>query len=137
MHFCLLFFGIQNLAYYFFVFHFMLLYSFPPRNEERKKLSGFSYSKNMANFEAFLWSINLSISLLFLKGAIIQYLCDRYYIWFVYYYCLWKSERKKEIIIILFTLKNCIDNFFWEISFDWGHFIFPYHDFWKLSKNNI
>ena len=29
----------------------------------------FSYSKNMANFKAFCWSISLSINLLFLKSS--------------------------------------------------------------------
>ena len=30
------------------------------QNEKRKKLVGFSYSKSMANFEAFLWSFSSS-----------------------------------------------------------------------------
>ena len=40
------------------------------RNEKRKKnYVGFPYSKNMANFEAFLWGIKLRINLLFLKSV--------------------------------------------------------------------
>ena len=35
-----------------------------------KKLLGFSYSKNMANFEAFRWNISSSINLLFLKNFV-------------------------------------------------------------------
>ena len=38
------------------------------RNEKLKKLHGFSYSKNMANFEAFHYVISSSINLLFLKS---------------------------------------------------------------------
>ena len=38
------------------------------RNEKWKKLYGFSYSKNMPNFEGFLWSFSSSINLLFLKS---------------------------------------------------------------------
>ena len=36
----------------------------------KKKLHGFSYSKNIANFEAFHWNISSSINLLFLKSDI-------------------------------------------------------------------
>ena len=36
------------------------------RNEKRKKLRGFSYYKNMANFEAFWQDKNFSKNLLFL-----------------------------------------------------------------------
>ena len=38
-------------------------------NEKRKKLRGFSYSKSMANFEAFCGSFSLSTNLLFLKSV--------------------------------------------------------------------
>ena len=37
------------------------------RNEKRKKLHGFSYDKNIANFEAFHWDKNFSKNLLFLS----------------------------------------------------------------------
>ena len=37
--------------------------------KKRKKLHGFSYYKNMANFEAFLQGIKLSAKLLFLKSG--------------------------------------------------------------------
>ena len=36
--------------------------------KNEKKLHGFSYSKIMANFEAFRWNISSSINLLFLKS---------------------------------------------------------------------
>ena len=39
------------------------------RNEKHKKLHGFSYDKNMANFEAFRWGIKLRINLLLLKSV--------------------------------------------------------------------
>ena len=39
------------------------------RNEERKKLWGFTYPKKMANFEAFCWNNSLSIHFLFLKSG--------------------------------------------------------------------
>ena len=35
-----------------------------------KKIHGFSYYKNIANFEAFRWNISLSAKLLFMKSAI-------------------------------------------------------------------
>ena len=38
------------------------------RNEKRKQLNGFSYSKNIANFGAFCQGISSSINLLFLKS---------------------------------------------------------------------
>ena len=38
-------------------------------NEKRKKQRGFSYSKNIANFEAFWWDKNFSKNLLFLGSA--------------------------------------------------------------------
>ena len=38
------------------------------RNEKRKKQRGFSYTLNIANFEAFRWIISLSANLLFLKS---------------------------------------------------------------------
>ena len=88
---------LQNLPYFwntetrivFFGFHFGLIYFFfqmnalvyididqnihfgknkAAQNEKRKKLHGFSYSKNRANFEAFHWNISSSINLLFLKS---------------------------------------------------------------------
>ena len=34
-----------------------------------RQLHGFSYYKNMANFEAFRWNIKLSAKLLFLKSG--------------------------------------------------------------------
>ena len=37
---------------------------------EKKKLHVYSYSKNIENFEAFLWGIKLRINLLFLKSDI-------------------------------------------------------------------
>ena len=44
------------------------------QNEKcKKKLRGFSYSKSMANFEAFCWNISSSINLLFLKSASARY----------------------------------------------------------------
>ena len=81
---------LQNLPYFgntkthivFFVFQFALIYFFPnecpvlcwherknkvARNEKRKKLCRFSYSKNMANFEAFHQVISSSINLFFLN----------------------------------------------------------------------
>ena len=39
------------------------------RNEKRKKLHGFSYYKNIANFEAFWPDKNISKNLLFLGSA--------------------------------------------------------------------
>ena len=38
-------------------------------NEKRKKLCGFSFSINIANFEAFLQRIKLTKNLLFLKSG--------------------------------------------------------------------
>ena len=35
------------------------------RNEKRKKLHGFCYYKNIANFEEFVWNLNLSTIRLF------------------------------------------------------------------------
>ena len=40
-------------------------------DEKRKKLRGFSYSKNMANFEAFCRVISSSINFLFLTSKYI------------------------------------------------------------------
>ena len=41
------------------------------RNEKRKKLvHGFSYTKNMANFEVFLSRIKLSANLLFMRSEV-------------------------------------------------------------------
>ena len=37
-------------------------------NEKRKKLRGFSFSINMANFEAFCWTKKLISNLFFLKS---------------------------------------------------------------------
>ena len=45
------------------------------QNEKQKKLRGFLYSKNMANFEAFRQVISSSINLLFLKSVLI---CNLY-----------------------------------------------------------
>ena len=39
-----------------------------------KKLHGFSYYKNIANFEAFWWEKNFSKNILFLGSEISQYL---------------------------------------------------------------
>ena len=39
------------------------------RNEKRKKLHGFSFSINIANFEAFLWTKKLISNLFFLKSG--------------------------------------------------------------------
>ena len=38
-------------------------------NEKRKKLFGFSFSINIANFEAFLWTKKLISNLFFLKSV--------------------------------------------------------------------
>ena len=38
-------------------------------NEKRKKLHGFSFSINMANFEAFRWTKKLISNLFFLKSV--------------------------------------------------------------------
>ena len=40
------------------------------RNEKRKKLHGFSYTKNMANFEVFLSRIELSANLLLMRSEV-------------------------------------------------------------------
>ena len=40
-------------------------------SEMKKKIHGFSYSKNMANFEVFCWNISTSINLFFLKSVIV------------------------------------------------------------------
>ena len=39
-------------------------------NEKRKKLCGFSFSINMANFEAFCWTKKLISNLFFLKSVV-------------------------------------------------------------------
>ena len=74
--FAIIFFGIRKHIYvvFSFVFHFMTRAFLHNRGknkvawiEKRKKLREFSYSKNLTNFETFLWSIQLSINLLFLK----------------------------------------------------------------------
>ena len=44
-------------------------------NEKRKKLHGFSFSINIANFEAFLWTKKLISNLFFLKSAQVSNLC--------------------------------------------------------------
>ena len=41
---------------------------------------GFSYSKNMANFEEFQWNISSSINLLFLKSEVIEILLSYIYL---------------------------------------------------------
>ena len=68
----------------FFIFHFEQLSFFPnecpglcrlsekdkvARNEKRKKLHGFSYYKNIANFEAFWQDKNFNKNLLFLGSV--------------------------------------------------------------------
>ena len=40
-------------------------------NEKRKKLRGFSFSTNMANFEAFRWTKKLISRLFFLKSGLL------------------------------------------------------------------
>jgi hypothetical protein len=40
------------------------------RNEKRKGLRGFSYTWDIAGFEAFRWNVSLSASLLFLKSVL-------------------------------------------------------------------
>ena len=47
-------------------------------NEKRKKLRGFSFSINMANFEAFRWTKKLISNLLFLKSVGPSMLKSRY-----------------------------------------------------------
>ena len=47
------------------------------RNEKRKKLHGFSFSINIANFEAFLSRIKLIKNLLFLKSVILSNNCPK------------------------------------------------------------
>ena len=44
------------------------------RNEKQNKLHGFSYYKNIANFEAFWRDKNFSKTLLFLESDILQIL---------------------------------------------------------------
>ena len=39
------------------------------RNEKRKKLHGFSYTKNITNFKAFRWNNLLGAKLLLLKSV--------------------------------------------------------------------
>ena len=39
------------------------------RNEKQKKLSGFSFSTNIANFEAFCWTKKMISNLFFLKSV--------------------------------------------------------------------
>ena len=41
------------------------------RNEKRKKLHGFSFSINIANFEAFRWTKKLISNLFFLKSVVL------------------------------------------------------------------
>ena len=41
-------------------------------NEKRKKLRGFSFSINIANFEAFRWTKKLISNLFFLKSDIVM-----------------------------------------------------------------
>ena len=84
---------LQNLPYLwnvnsqiiFFIFHFEQLFicnngcpglcfincykSKVAQNDKQKNLIGFTYSKIMANFEAFLYTISSSINLLFLKSV--------------------------------------------------------------------
>ena len=51
-------------------------------HEMKKKLGGFSYSKKITNFEAFLRGIKLSINLLFLKPVQVCTLQETRYSWF-------------------------------------------------------
>ena len=41
------------------------------RNEKRKKLHGFSFSINIANFEAFCWTKKFISNLFFLKSGVV------------------------------------------------------------------
>ena len=45
-------------------------------NEKRKKLRGFSFSINMANFEAFRRTKKLISNLFFLKSGLVSDFCD-------------------------------------------------------------
>ena len=45
------------------------------RNEKQKKIHGFSYYKNIANFEAFWWDKNFSKNLLFLGSVVLILYC--------------------------------------------------------------
>ena len=47
-------------------------------NEKRKKLRGFSFSINIANVEAFLWTKKLISNLFFLKSAYLLTLALNY-----------------------------------------------------------
>ena len=49
-------------------------------NEKRKKLPGFSFSINMANFEAFRWTKKLISNLFFLKSVYVFYFPTNYHI---------------------------------------------------------
>ena len=48
------------------------------RNEKRKKLSGFSFSINIANFEAFCWTKKLISNLFFLKSVLLLVISHDY-----------------------------------------------------------
>ena len=66
---------------------------------EKNYLCGFSYYKNMSNFDAFLWSIKLSANLLFLKSVqpnthlklyffpTLEQLHSSFILWFSSYFC--------------------------------------------------
>ena len=62
-------------------------------NEKRKKLHGFSFSINIANFEAFRWTKKLISNLFFLKSA---RLFSRFQI-FPYFRTVWAIISEMEV----------------------------------------
>ena len=96
---------LQNLPHFwnmkthivFFVFHFVLLYFFPNEclvsfirgktsSMKWKKKCVFSYSKNMANYEAFCWNISSGINLPFMNSVCSPtYLYASKYTWALIY----------------------------------------------------
>ena len=80
------------------------------------KLCGFSYSKNMANFEAFQWNISSSINLLFLRWRVIKH--QRVPKTYPYFFtlALFKFSKKNRIrnwklFTIFFNILEIWENF--------------------------
>ena len=66
------------------------------RNEKRKKLHGFSYTQNIANFEAFRWNISLSANLLFSKSDLGKGI-GKFETWLLNAFASERRQRMEEI----------------------------------------
>ena len=105
--------------------------------KNKTKILGFSYSKNMANFEAFRQSIKLSINLIFLKSWSLASMKNTNILWKLTFFPTWILQFSTKSLRRVFCMSFFFITNYNQLILEWMFLLTTFHFPQKKFKEKL